>query len=162
MDDDKARDLLRRSFAMRAAAYAHIFDVLREEFDEATALRLTMKATQRMGEQMGKSFADKGPADLEGLKTAFLGGIIEGEHLFAPEVIRCDGDELAINFHRCPLKEAWVAQGRSDHDVELLCKMAGAIDTGLFTAAGFTFAGTTWKPGEGGCCKLRVLPGQGD
>jgi L-2-amino-thiazoline-4-carboxylic acid hydrolase len=159
MDDEKARDLLRRSFAMRAAAYGHMFDVLREEFGEEQALALGMKATRRMGETMGKAFADKGPDDLSGLKDAFLGGIIEGEHLFAPEVTRCDAGELNIFFHRCPLKEAWVAQGRSDHDVAALCKLAGAIDGGLFESAGFTFAGTTWQPGESGCCKLRVLPG---
>ena len=49
--------------------------------------------------------------------------------------------------------------GRSEADLEHLCQFAGAIDAGLFTAAGFSFAGETWKPGEPGCCRLRVRPG---
>jgi hypothetical protein len=152
--------LLRRSFAMRAAAYGHIFDVLREELGEERALALTMQATERMGRVMGQGFAALGPSDLDGLRRDFLAGIIEGDTLFAPEVKRCDGQELRIDFHRCPLKEAWVAEGRSDHDVRLLCQMAGAIDRGLFERAGFTFAGETWAPGATGCCHLVVRPGQ--
>lgn len=158
--DDNTINLLRRAFAMRAAAYAYMFDTLREELGEEKALELGMKATRRMGEDMGRNFKDYGPGDLNGLKDAFLGGIIEGERMFSPEVRRCDGEELEIYFHRCPLKEAWQEMGRSDEDVRKLCRMAGAIDTGLFTAAGFTFAGETWKPGESGCCRLRVLPGK--
>lgn len=156
---EEARALLRRSFAMRAHAYAHMFDVLREEFGPERALELTMRATRRMGESMGAAFEEHGPRDLAGLKNAFLSGIIEGEALFSPEVLRCDDERLEIQFHRCPLKEAWVEMGRSSEDVEMLCQMAGAIDGGLFTRAGFTFAGDTWKPGQEGCCRLKVLPG---
>lgn len=150
-------DTIRRAFAMRAEAYAHIFDVLREQFGTDRALDLGMQATRRMGEAMGAGFAAYAPADLAGLKDAFLAGIIERDALFAPEVQHCSGDELRIFFHHCPLKEAWQAAGRSDGDVRLLCRMAGAIDTGLFERAGFTFAGTTWQPGQEGCCTLRVL-----
>lgn len=151
--------LLRRAFAMRAAAYAHTFDVLAEEFGRERALELSKRATRRMGEAMGPAFAGHAPADLPALKDAFLCGIIEGDALFAPEVIQADTEALKINFHRCPLKEAWEAQGRSAEDVQLLCELAGAIDIGLFEGAGFTFAGKTWKVGEEGCCKLCVLPG---
>lgn len=151
--------LLRRSFAMRAHAYAHIFDVLRERLGETEALAVTMEATERMGRDMGANFAQFGPSDIAGLKDAFLGGIIEGEALFGPEVRKCAADGLEIKFHRCPLKEAWQAQGRSDDDLRALCRMAGAIDRGLFERAGFTFAGATWDKGDSGCCTLRVLPG---
>lgn len=152
--------LLRRSFAMRAIAYGHFFDVLREEYGTEKALELGMKATRRMGVEMGKSFKKHGPSDLAGLCGAFLGGIVAGEEMFGPEIKRCDATELSIHFHDCPLKRAWVEDGRSDTDVELLCRMAGAIDGGLFTEAGFTFAGETWKPGDAGCCRLKVLPGK--
>lgn len=151
--------LLRRSFAMRAAAYAHLFDVMRERFGDDAALDIAMQATERMGREMGQAYAAHGPADLRGLKDSFLAGIVEGEALFAPEVRRCDARELVIHFHRCPLKEAWLRQGRGDRDLALLCRMAGAIDRGLFERAGFTFAGETWKPGRSGCCTLRVRPG---
>jgi len=157
--DDETRTLLRRSFAMRAEAYAHLFDVMRERLGTEQALAIGMEATQRMGTAMGAKLAQHGPRDLAGLRDAFLGGIIDREGMFGPEVRRCDGQELQIKFHRCPLKQAWEEAGRSPEDVQLLCRMAGAIDRGLFEAAGFTFAGETWKPGESGCCTLRVLPG---
>lgn len=151
--------LLRRSFAMRAAFYAETFDVLKAEFGRDKALELCMTMTRRMGEKMGSAYAVHGPADLAALKEAFLGGIIEGEALFSPEVIRCDHDALEINFHRCPLKEAWEDQGRNGSELEDLCVIAGAIDGGLFETAGFTFAGETWRQGQQGCCRLKVLPG---
>jgi hypothetical protein len=147
---------------MRAAAYGHFLDVLTEELGPERALALSMRATERMGRTMGGAFAHLGPADLGGLKDAFLGGIIEGEALFEPEVKRVDAEALEIHFHRCPLKEAWQAEGRPPDEVERLCRMAGAIDKGLFEAAGFTFAGATWQAGESGCCRLRVLTGPPD
>lgn len=159
--DPGCRALLQRAFAMRAVAYGHMFDVMRERLGTEQALAIGMEATRRMGAEMGKAFAKYGPADLEGLKDAFLGGIIDGEVMFKPQVVQCDDSELRIHFHDCPLKKAWVEAGRSDDDVALLCKMAGAIDGGLFNGAGFTFAGETWRPGDEGCCRLRVLPGKG-
>jgi hypothetical protein len=150
---------LQGAFTMRAAAYANVFDVLREHFGTEKAVELVGEATRRMGVTMGAKFADLGPADLPGLKDRFLGGIPAGEVIFQPEVRQCDDERLEIKFHRCPLKEAWVAMGRSDEDLELLCKAGGAIDGGLFKAAGFVFKGETWKPGEEGCCRLVVEPG---
>ncbi|MGQ9371606.1 L-2-amino-thiazoline-4-carboxylic acid hydrolase [Azospirillum sp. ST 5-10] len=151
--------MLRNAYAMRAAAYAHMFDVLRERFGETVALEVGRESTRRLGESMGVKFQGFGPADLTGLCSAFLDGIPNRETMFAPEILRCDDERLEIQFHRCPLKEAWEAQGRSPEDVELLCRMAGAIDGGLFETAGFTFKGITWKPGQEGCCRLVVEPG---
>lgn len=151
---------LQAAFTMRAAAYANMFDVLREAFGADRAVELVGEGTRRMGVTMGAKFADLGPADLAGLKDRFLGGIPAGDVLFQPEVRQCDNDRLEIKFHRCPLKDAWVAMGRSDEDVELLCKAGGAIDGGLFKAAGFVFKGETWVPGETGCCRLIVEPGE--
>ena len=155
--DPKAQ--LRGAYAMRAASYAHFFDVLRERFGTEMALEIGQEATRRIGEGMGPKYASHGPADLAGLCTAFLDGIPNRDEMFAPEIKRVDGEELVIHFHRCPLKEAWQDQGRSDEDLHLLCKMAGAIDGGLFESAGFTFKGETWAPGDEGCCRLRVVPG---
>ncbi|MDP6067850.1 MAG: L-2-amino-thiazoline-4-carboxylic acid hydrolase [Alphaproteobacteria bacterium] len=93
------------------------------------------------------------------MRDAFLGGIPGIGELFIPEVVKCDADELEIYFQKCPLKDAWTELGRTDEDIEHLCDFAGAVDAGLFTAAGFSFAGETWKPGQSGCCRLRVRPG---
>ena len=150
---------LQGAFTMRAAAYANMFDVLRDAFGTDKAVELVGEATRRMGVTMGAKFADLGPANLVALKERFIGGIPAVDDIFAPEIRQCDDERLEIKFHRCPLKEAWQAMGRSDEDLELLCKAGGAIDGGLFKAAGFVFKGETWKPGEEGCCRLVVEPG---
>lgn len=152
-------DDLRRAFAMRATAYAHIFDVLRERFGEAVAMEVGRAATGRMGAAMAPNFAAHAPADLPGLRDRFLGGLGPAEAMFKPEVQQCDAAELRIQFHGCPLKEQWEAMGRTPADIALLCRFAGAIDTQLFERAGFTFAGETWQPGRSGCCLLKVRPG---
>lgn len=153
-------EMLKGAFAMRAEAYAHLFDVLSEEYDAEKAVELISKATTRLGKDMGEKFSQFGPGDLTGLKEAFLSGIPCANDIFAPEVKKCDNQRLEIQFHRCPLKDHWVEKGRNDEDLEHLCKAAGAIDGGLFTRAGFTFKGKTWKPGQEGCCLLIVEPGK--
>ncbi|MEZ5740891.1 MAG: L-2-amino-thiazoline-4-carboxylic acid hydrolase [Burkholderiaceae bacterium] len=158
----QVHELLRRSFAMRAQSYAHFLDVMSEHLGAARALELGKQATRRMGEQMGAGLAHLEPTDLVGLKDAFLGGIIEGDALFAPQLVQADEQALRIHFQRCPLKEAWEAMGRTPEQVRTLCELAGAIDGGLFESAGFRFAGTTWAVGDSGCCRLCVLPGNPD
>ena len=64
--------LLRNAYAMRAASYAHMFDVLRERFGTETALEVGQEATRRLGEAMGAKYAGHGPDDLTGLCHAFL------------------------------------------------------------------------------------------
>lgn len=152
-------DMLKAAFAMRAKAYAHMFDVLREAYGADRAVELIAESTRRLGQDMGKKFAHLGPDNLPGLKDAFIGGIPCSAQMFAPEIKKCDDESLEIQFHRCPLKDTWTEQGRNEEDLELLCKAAGAIDGGLFTEAGFTFKGETWTKGKTGCCLLRVEPG---
>jgi hypothetical protein len=153
-------DWLKGAFAMRAAAYANMFDVLREAYGVDRAVEIVAEATRRMGVTMGDKFKDLAPGNLAGLRDRFIGGIPAADEMFAPEVLGCDDKKLDIKFHRCPLKEAWLAMGRSQEDVELLCKAAGAIDGGLFKAAGFVFSNETWHPGDEGCCRLIIEPGQ--
>ena len=150
---------LQAAVGMRAAAYGHVFDVLRERFDSETAVDILGEATYRLGIDMGETFESFGPSDVRGLLSAFLAGIPGRDDLFAPEVAKDDSDGFEIRFHRCPLKDFWVANGRSEEDVKDLCRAAGRIDAGLFGRAGFTFKGETWSPGREGCCILRVVPG---
>jgi hypothetical protein len=152
---------LRGAFAMRAQAYGHMFDVLRERYGTEAALAVGQEATRRLGESMAEAYRPHGPADLAGLCETFLARIPERDALFAPTIERCDDQELVIRFARCPLKETWVAAGRTPEDVRLLCAFAAAIDGGLFEGAGFIFAGETWQPGREGCCRLVVRPGAG-
>lgn len=159
MADEVTLEQLRAAVNMRASAYGHIFDVLKERFGAEEAVELLGEATRRLGTDMGAHFTAYGPADTVGLCDAFLGGIPGRDAMFAPEVIERSDQRIEIQFHRCPLKDFWVADGRSDEDVERLCRAAGRIDVGLFETAGFVFKGRTWQPGQTGCCRLIVEPG---
>ncbi len=150
---------LQGAVGMRASAYAHVFDVLSERYDTETAVEVLGEATYRLGLEMGERFETFGPSDVRGLLTAFLAGIPGRDDLFQPEITKDETDGFEIRFHRCPLKDFWVANGRSETDVQNLCRAAGRIDAALFGRAGFVFKGETWSPGRNGCCILRVEPG---
>jgi len=46
--------------------------------------------------------------------------------------------------------------GAPPRKVATLCRIAGAVDKGLFEGAGFAFRNRTWKPGAKGCCFLSI------
>ena len=124
------------AFAVRARAYAHIFDVLSENFGAARAVDLLAEATHRLGEANGAALAKFAPGDVSGLKAAFLCPMPVPDATFKPEVLREDGDRLDIQFHGCPLVATWKEMGRSDEDIELLCQGARAVDHGLLPRRG--------------------------
>jgi len=159
MADTELRSALYASFKNRAMIYHQLFEVLREELDEERAAELMGRAIYRRGLELGRRFSGYAPGDLEGLKEAFLSGIPDGGAMFAPEVVRCDEAGLDIQFHRCPLKEAWLEAGLGQEQVARLCAIAAQVDYGTFEGAGFNFSAETWQPGKDGCCYLHIRPG---
>jgi len=158
MADNDRRDLVAQ-MKNRALIYLEVYDVLAEEFGEAKAEALLTRAIQRRGRAMGKSFAKFAPADLKGLKQAFLASVPGGTGIFQPEVKKDEAATLEIQLHGCPLKDAWREAGLPEQKVETLCRIAGAVDKGLFEGAGFKFANRTWAAGAEGCCFLHVERG---
>jgi hypothetical protein len=158
MSDAELRKQLYNSFKHRALLYYLIFDELRTEIGEERATTVLERAIRRRGEAIGQQFAEYGPDDLEGLRNAFLKIIPDQGQMFSPNVTRCDSDGLDITLQTCPLKDAWQEAGLEDAEVAKLCRIAAAIDTGTFEAAGFSFAAETWKPGSDGCCHLKIRP----
>ncbi len=157
MSEQSLREALVASFKNRAMIYWLIFDELRAEFGAEKAAEVMSRAIYRRGRQQGAAFAQFGPGqDLEGLKQAFLGGIPDDGRLFSPRVFRDEPDALEIEFMTCPLKAAWEEAGLPEEDRVELCRIAAAVDQGLFDAAGFDFSPTTWTPGKEGCCTLRI------
>ena len=73
--------------------------------------------------------------------------------------VRSDAEALEIQLHGCPLKDAWREAGLAEEKVATLCRIAGAVDKGLFEGAGFKFENRTWTPGAKGCCFLSVRRG---
>ena len=156
---DQDRRYLVAQMKNRARVYMEMYDVLAAELGEQKAEALLTRAIYRRGRSMGKSFAKYGPADLEGLQKAFLGSVPGGEAIFRPQVLKQGGAELEIQLHGCPLKDAWREAGLPEEKVATLCRVAGAVDKGLFEGAGFRLENRTWTPGAKGCCFLRILRG---
>ena len=153
------RAQLRASFKNRAMVYLEVYRVLEEEFGRARAAELLKRAIYRRGCAVGEHFKAHGPTDLAGLEKAFVGFLPDGGRMFAPEVVRNDGRELEIQFHACPLQDAWREAGLPEADVAHLCEIAGVVDNGTFEAAGFEFRSETWRPGREGCCHLFISKG---
>ncbi len=160
MSEQQLRKELVGSFKNRALLYFHFFDEMRKELGEANATEIMKRAIYGRGLAVGKQFAKYAPADMTGIRDAFLKFIPDEGALFAPEVQRCDAGGVDIKFHRCPLKEAWIEAGVSESDMAKLCHIAGRVDNGTFEGAGFTFSADTWQPGRDGCCHLHIRPGQ--
>ncbi len=152
-------ETLRAAFNARAMAYAQVFDVIRESDGVERAVEVLGEATRRMGAIAGVRYSDLAPGNLAELKDRFLGDVPAVEEMFAPEIVRLDDERLVIQFHRCPLREAWQAMGRSDEDVELLCRAGSMVDRGVFEAAGFGFEAENWHPGCNDRCFLKISPG---
>jgi len=161
MSEESLRAQLYDSYKNRAMIYYLIYDELRAEFGDNRAEDLLSRAIHRRGELLGQEkFARFAPKDLAGLKTAFLDGVADGGRMFQPEVERSDAKGLDIKFQACPLRDAWIEAGLPDEDVAALCRIASQIDEGMFAAAGFGFSADTWQPGDKGCCRLHIQPGE--
>ncbi len=159
MSEEKLRQQLYDSFANRAHIYHLLYQQLRAELGAQRAAELMERAICQRGAQNAARYSAFAPADLAGLKDAFLGHIPDDGAMFAPEVVRCDAEGLDIKFHRCPLKQAWLEAGLSEADTANLCHIAAQVDKGLFETAGFRFEADTFQPGGEGCCFLHIRPG---
>jgi hypothetical protein len=67
----------------RALIYMEMYDVLAAELGAARAEALLAKAIYNRGRKMGKAFAKFSPADLAGLRDAFLASVPGGEAIFS-------------------------------------------------------------------------------
>ncbi|MDX1540967.1 MAG: L-2-amino-thiazoline-4-carboxylic acid hydrolase [Geminicoccaceae bacterium] len=154
------RRQLKEAHMSRALVYAAFYDALVKRHGEAEAEAIMKDAIHRRGLEIGRRFQAYGPADLDGLKVAFLDFVPDKGRLFQPEVKRSEPDGLDIKFHACPLKEAWQQAGLAPEKIRTLCRIAGVVDNGTFEAAGFAFSAETWQPGDDGCCFLHIRPGR--
>jgi hypothetical protein len=160
MTEEQLRKELYAAFQNRAMMVHHLYEELRVEVGDERAEAIMKRAVRKRGLEIGRRFADFGPADLAGLRDAFVSAVPDGGKMFDPEVVACTQDRLEIQLRRCPLKEAWLDAGLSEDRVAKLCDIAAEVDTGTFEGAGFTFSAKTWTPGKAGCCRLHITPGK--
>jgi hypothetical protein len=133
--DRLAREL-EAAFAARGRVYWHMYEALREALGPAEAERLVSSAVEA-AHFLRVASPDWG-------------------RLFAHEVRQDERGRVEIHVLRCPLKDAWQADGRSEAEVETLCRIAGRADWGCFSAAPCAFEAETWTAGRSGCCVLRL------
>lgn len=161
MSDDDLREQLRGAIKSRALFYLAVYRAMAAEFGAERAEAVMKRAIYQRGVATGDRFKRFAPADFTGLRDAFIEFIPDHGGLFQPEVRHCeDGAHggLEIKFHTCPLKEAWQEEGLSDAELADMCRIAGVVDNGTFESAGFAIRSQTWKPGDNGCCLLKVGP----
>ena len=160
MSEETLRSQLYGAYKNRAMMYYHIFQELKREVGDERAAEIMKRGIYNRGLEIGDKYKKFSPADLEGLRDAFLAGSADQGNMFRPEVVRCDGEGLDIQMRSCPLKEAYEEAGLSDEEIATMCKIAAVVDYGTFEGAGFRFYADTWKPGEEGCCRLHIRPGK--
>jgi hypothetical protein len=159
MSDETAQRHLVNAIKSRALFYSAFYKEFSAEIGPEKTREIMKRAVYKRGLEIGRAFAQFGPADMEGLKDAFLSLVPYPDATFNPELKACSSAGLDIELKTCPLKDAWVEAGLSDEEIVILTDIAGAVDKGTFEAAGFSFDPDTWKPGRAGCCNLHIRPG---
>lgn len=150
---------LEAAFAARARVYWHVYATLREELGAVEAERLLGRAVERFGAEAGAAlFAGVPPAPMEVVSRFLAVASPDWGRLFPHDVTRAADGGVTVRVLRCPLKQAWIADGRSEAEIETLCRIAGRADHGVFGQAGCRFTAETWRPGREGCCVLAFLP----
>jgi hypothetical protein len=114
-------------------------------------------AVYRCGCYHGAELARSAPSDsgLIHLRKRIFSGI--GTRVFEMKTRKSTADELAVDFHYCPLVKAWQKQGASDEDIGKLCDIAMRGDAGIAEAFGarLELGEVIAKGGE--LCRLRFL-----
>lgn len=145
------------AFAARARLYWHLLVTLTEAHGAAEAERLLGLAIERMGDAAGRAiFAGlAAPAPMAVVERFLTVASPDWGRLFPHVVTRAPDGTVTVQVRRCPLKDAWVADGRTEREIATLCRIAGRADHGVFGQAGCGFSAETWMPGREGCCVLR-------
>ncbi len=145
------------AFRGRARLYWHLLVTLTEAHGAAEAERLLGLAIQRMGSAAGRAiFAGLAERTPMAVAERFLTvASPDWGRLFPHEVARDADGAVTVRVMRCPLKDAWIEDGRSEAEIATLCRIAGRADHGVFGGSGCGFAAETWMPGREGCCTLR-------
>jgi hypothetical protein len=157
MTEQELRAALRQAATDRAHIYLHVYRELAARSGKGEAASVLSAALRRCGRVLGKPLRRYAPADLSGLCDAFAYAPDGGE-MFAPAVLRCDGESLQLEMTRCPLKEAWQEAGVTDEELATLTRVASELDVGTITEAGFAVEIRTWQSGDSGCCRLNITP----
>ncbi len=151
---------LNESNKARARVYVEFYRSIESRFGPAIAVEICREAIYRWGEGLAGDLARHLPSDFAGLCKSFAYPPDDGG-MFTPRVERCDAHGLDVQFETCPLKSGWIEAGLSEQEVAQFCGIAASADYGTLEKAGYAVDIETWKPGQSGCCTLRIrAPGR--
>lgn len=147
---------LEASFRNRADLYRLLLDELAIALGVEEAEALLARAIEKRGSEVAAAFRGFGPNQAREIGEAFLAVSPDGGRMYPTDVERWE-DGISFRVRRCPLKDAWRDAGVSEDKLQILCRIAGAFDRGLFEATGVCFANRTWRVGDGDhCCEIRL------
>jgi hypothetical protein len=148
------------AFQARARLYWAFYLEARAAYGAEAAAGLLARAIRRRGAEAGAAlFAGIETASPADVAAHFLRLASPDWGRLFPHTVEAAADgTVRLTVHRCPLKDAWVADGRTPDEVAMLCRIAGEADHGVFGAAPVRFGATTWQPGREGCCVLTLAP----
>ena len=93
------------------------------------------QAIRRCGLYHGGQAANKGTSSsLRVLKRKLFK--FPGRLIFEMKFLRCASDNLDVDFHYCPLVNAWQMQGCNDSDISAMCDFAMCGDRGIAESFG--------------------------
>jgi len=151
------REQVKNLLKSRAMLMAALLDALEAEMGLARAEALLARVMRERSAGAGKRFLSAcAPDDMVGLRERFVHFLPDHGGLFDIETTHCDATRLGLKFRSCPVKEAYEEAGLPPARMQVLLRIAGSGDVGLFEGAGFAIRNDTWVPGDTGCCHLHI------
>lgn len=151
---DRARAETRAAFENRALMYLHLYETLAQELGAEQAGELMKEAIYNRGLEIAERYkeaADEG--DLEEVGRLFCEGSPCEGTLFEPGVEELGTSRVVLRMNACPLVDAWREHGVPDYEIDVLCSIAAAVDSGTFEGAGLEleFLDRLGRPGAEQC-----------
>ena len=143
---------LRKFFEHRALWLYLIYDEAGKAGVELEPI--ARNAIKRCGLYQGRLIADQDSTkSLQHLKKNLFGFV--GRQIFEMQILESSDDKLSVDFHYCPLVNAWVKQGCPDAEIDTLCDIAMCGDRGIAETYGAVVELPKTIAKGDGVCELR-------
>lgn len=132
---DRHTEDMRQAFEHRATW----FQLLLDEAEQAGAQweEIGRKAISRCGVFHGNSRFTK-TEDLETFSREFANDL--AKKIFEMDIVECNADRFIVEFHYCPLVNAWMKHTNDEEKISKLCDIAMDGDRGILSVfPKFTF-----------------------
>ncbi|MGB4593016.1 MAG: L-2-amino-thiazoline-4-carboxylic acid hydrolase [Coriobacteriia bacterium] len=127
----------RAAFENRALIYLNLYQTLAAELGPEQAIELMRSAIYDRGVEISEKYREAAEdGDLEEIGEIFCEGSPCGGALFEPGVEAVGTSRILLRMTACPLVETWREHGVPEYEIDVLCRIASAVDEGTFEGAG--------------------------